>query len=105
MIKISQVLIFHFTSPFSGYTLQRGLNIYNGVFFGKIPSGVELLTFLQEKLHPRCRMNIGFPTDKLSQKNTQLEKMCDVVFEKATGCGRKVNRASVYAEAAVRRVL
>ena len=31
--------------------------------------------------------------------------MCDIVFEKAKGCGRKINRASVYAEAAVRRVL
>ena len=73
------------------------------VFFAKIPSGVELLTFLQEKLHPRCltRMNIGFPINKLSQKNTQPEKMCDVVFEKATSCGRKVNRGSVYTEAAV----
>ena len=104
---MSQVLIFHLTTPFSCYTLQRRLNIYNGVFFAKIPSGVELLTFLQEKLHPRCltRMNIGFPTDRLSQKNIQPEKMRDVVFEKATGCGRKVNRASAYAEAAVRRVL
>ena len=31
--------------------------------------------------------------------------MCDIIFEKAKGHGRKVNRASVYAEAAVRRVL
>ena len=54
VIKISQVLIFHFTTHFSGYTLQRQLNIYNGVFFAKIPRGVELLTFLQKKLHPRC---------------------------------------------------
>ena len=46
-----------------------------------------------------------FPTYKLSRKNTQPEKMCDIVFEKAKGRGRKVNRASVYAEAAVRRVL
>ena len=62
VIKISQVLIFHFTTPFSDCTLQKRLNIYNGVFFAKIPSGVELLTFLQEKLHPRCltRLKIGF---------------------------------------------
>ena len=33
------------------------------------------------------------------------EKMCDIVFEKAKGRVRKVNRASVYTEAAVRRVL
>ena len=31
--------------------------------------------------------------------------MCDIVFEKAKGCGEKVNRTSVCAEAAVRRVL
>ena len=31
--------------------------------------------------------------------------MCDIVFEKAKGRGRTVNRASVYAEAAIRRVL
>ena len=30
--------------------------------------------------------------------------MCDIVFEKVKGRGRKVNRASVYAEVAVRRV-
>ena len=30
--------------------------------------------------------------------------MCDIVFEKAKGRGRKTNRANVYAEAAVRRV-
>ena len=31
--------------------------------------------------------------------------MCDIVFEKAKGRGRKVNRASVYAKAAFRRAL
>ena len=31
--------------------------------------------------------------------------MCDIDFEKVKGCGRKVNRASVYAEAAVGRPL
>ena len=46
-----------------------------------------------------------FPTYKLSRKNTQPENMCDIVFEKVKARGRKVNRASVYAEAAVRRVL
>ena len=88
-------------------------------FFAKIPNGVELLTFSQEKLHPRCftRLKIGFwvrvlhmssllfPIYKLSRKNTQPENMCDIVFEKAKGRGKKENRASVYAEAAVRRAL
>ena len=31
--------------------------------------------------------------------------MCNIVFEKVKVRGRKVNRASVYAEAAVRRAL
>ena len=31
--------------------------------------------------------------------------MCDIVFEKVKGRGGTVNRTSVYAEAAVRRVL
>ena len=88
-------------------------------FFDKIPNGVELLTFSQEKLHPRCltRLQVGFwlrvlhneltfaPNLQLSRKNTQPEKMCDIIFEKAKGRGSKVNRASVYAEAAVRSVL
>ena len=30
--------------------------------------------------------------------------MCDIVFEKVKGRGKKVNRASVYAEVAVQRV-
>ena len=86
-------------------------------FFAKIPNGVELLTFSQEKLHPRCltRLKIGFWlrvlhieltfVPNLQINNTQTEKMCDIVFDKVKGRGRKVNKASVYAEAAVRRVL
>ena len=35
-------------------------------------------------------------------KNTQLENMCDRVFEKTKGRGGTVNRTSVYAEAAIR---
>ena len=31
--------------------------------------------------------------------------MCDIVFEKVQGCAGKVNRTSVYAKAAVPRVL
>ena len=31
--------------------------------------------------------------------------MCDIIFEKAKGRGRTVDRASVYAEAAVRKLL
>ena len=88
-------------------------------FFAKIPNGVELLTFSQEKLHPRCltRLKRSFwlrvlhieftfiPNQQIRPKNTQPENMCDIVFEKAKGRSRTVNRASVYAEVAVRRVL
>ena len=37
------------------------------------------------------------PSYKLSTKNTQPENMCDIVFDKAKGCGGTVNRTSVYA--------
>ena len=47
----------------------------------------------------------NFPVYKLTQKNTQPEIMCDIVFDKAKGRGGTVNRTSVYAEAAVQRVL
>ena len=46
-----------------------------------------------------------FQVYKLSQENTQPENMCVIVFEKTKGRGGTVNRASVYAEAAVQSVL
>ena len=42
---------------------------------------------------------------KLTRENTQLENMCDIFFEKAKGRGVTVNKTSVYAEAAIQRVL
>ena len=47
------------------------------------------------------------PNFKLSQKKkkTQPENKCDIVFQKVKGRGRTVKRASVYVEAALRRVL
>ena len=45
------------------------------------------------------------PVFKLSRENTQLENVFDIAFKKAKDCGGTVNRTSVYAEAAVRRVL
>ena len=42
-----------------------------------------------------------FQIYKLSRENTEPENMCDIVFEKINGCGGKVNRMSVYAEAPV----
>ena len=46
-----------------------------------------------------------FHVYKLNQETTQPENICDIVFEKTKGCGGIVNRTSVYAEAAVERVL
>ena len=88
-------------------------------FFAKIPNGVELLTFSQEKLHPRClnRLKIGFwlrvlhieltfvPNLHMKPKKYSARKNEHIVFEKAKDRVRKINRASVYVEAAVRRVL
>ena len=119
------------------------LNIYSGAFFAKITNSVELLTFLQEKVRPRCltRLKIGFwlrvlhffflsgfsftdtddsqdsrgregtilssllfPNCKLSRNNTQPKKYVWHRFWKGERSAfKKVNKASVYAEAAVRR--
>ena len=38
-------------------------------------------------------------------ENTQLENLCDIVFEKTKVCGRTISRTSVSVEAAVRRFL
>ena len=46
-----------------------------------------------------------FQVYNLSQENTQPGNMCDIAFEKTKGRGGIVNRTSVYAEAAVQRVL
>ena len=46
-----------------------------------------------------------FPAYKLNRKNTHPENIQDIVFEKVKGHGGTVNRTSVYAEAAVRKVL
>ena len=104
--------------PYRG-VFRRWLNIYNGVLFAKISNGVEVLTFSQEKIHPRCQfgLKIGFwlrvlhieltfiPNLHIKPKKYSAKKMCGIIFEKAKGRGRKVNRASVYAKAVVRRVL
>ena len=45
------------------------------------------------------------PVYKLSRENTQPENKCNNVFEKARRSAGKINRTSVYAEAAVRMVL
>ena len=67
-----------------------------------------------KELHHRVStgLKIGFllmvwniELTNLSRENTQPENMCDIAFEKVQGRAEKVNRTSVYAEAAVRRVL
>ena len=47
----------------------------------------------------------SFPAYKLNQKSSHPENMCDIFFEKAKDHGGTMNRASVYVEAAVHRVL
>ena len=46
-----------------------------------------------------------FSVYKLSRENTQPENMYDTVYEKTKGHDGTVNRASVYVEAVVKRVL
>ena len=45
------------------------------------------------------------PNLQTKLKKYSARNICDIVFEKAKGCGGTVNRASVYADAAVRKVL
>ena len=45
------------------------------------------------------------PVYKLSRENTQPENKCNNVFEKVRRSAGKINRTSVYEEAAVRMVL
>ena len=61
------------------------------LFFARILNGLKLLTiFEKKKLYCTCLTGL---------------KICDIVFEKTKGRGGTVNKTSVYAEAAVRRVL
>ena len=66
-----------------------------------------MLDWVENKLLPKGLENwaLLFPVYKLSREKTLRENMCDIVFEKVKGRAGKVNRTSVSAEAAVRRVL
>ena len=124
MIKVSQVLVlhfqrFHFFYNFQwlliGMDLEPGRTSTMDLFFAKILNSFELLTALQKKLHCRCstgvKSSFGFeklsslllPVQNLSQENTQPENMREIY--KVQRRAGKVNRTSVFAEAAVRRVL
>ena len=51
-IKVSRVLVFHFTTPFSGCfqrRIQNLVDICNGPLFVKIPNSVKLLTIFARK--------------------------------------------------------
>ena len=48
---------------------------------------------------------VASPQIKPTKYSEKPENMFGIVFEKANGRGRKANRTSVYAEAAVGRVL
>ena len=41
------------------------------------------------------------PVYKISRENAPPENMCDIVFDETKGYGRRVNRTSDHAEAAV----
>ena len=45
------------------------------------------------------------PVYKISRENAPPENMCDIVFDEAKGYGKRVNRTSDHAEAAVWSVL
>ena len=56
VIKVSQVLVFHFTTPFSGSWQSRIKNIVEHLqwsFSAKIPNGVKLLTIFARKAPSR----------------------------------------------------
>ena len=46
---VSQVLVFHFTAPFSGYLFRTWPNNYKGAFFAKILTSFKLLTIPAKK--------------------------------------------------------
>ena len=96
-------LVFHFTTPFSGCLQKRMSNLC-----GKNTNSFELLNIFAKKLHHRCwtGLKIGlWLVCKSSRENARPENMCDIGFEKAQNHAGKVNRMSVNAEAAIRRVL
>ena len=92
-------------------------NIYNGVFLQKYLTALSCSLFSEKRLHHRCLTELKidfcyrseilslllFLVYKLSRENTQPENICDIVFEKAQGRAGKVDKTSVYAEAALRR--
>ena len=47
--------------------------------------------------------SLFIPVYELSRKNNQSENKCDIVFEKVKGCGGKVNRTNLYAEAVFKK--
>ena len=64
-----------------------------------------MLDWIENKFLAKELSFLLFPLYKLSLENTQLENMCDTVLEKTKSHGGIVNRTSIYAEAAVQKVL
>ena len=52
------------------------------IFFAKIPSGVELLTFSQENLHPHMQRPAQVFSCEYCKifKNTYFEKLCELLL-------------------------
>ena len=122
--KVSQVLVSHFSTPFSGCLQRRNQNVANitmELFFHKYLTVLSFLLFTQKRsivwvmfewVENRLLAQglkilslLLLPAYKLNPKNTQPENMCNIVFENAKVCYGTVNRTNVSAEAAVRWVL
>ena len=98
MTKVSQILVPHFTTPFSSCLQRRIYNLaeqHNGAFFTKIINSFLLFTIFAKKLFRRCLTGLQtgfllrnkilslllFPVYKLNRENTQSENMCDIVLK------------------------
>ena len=114
------VLVFHFHLLVAAYrgVFRTSSNIYEGAFFAQILNAFKLLIIFENKAPLQTfDLVVGVllrfwsieltlvPSCKLSQENTQPENMCEIVFEKTKSRGGIANRMSVYAEAAIQKVL
>ena len=97
--------------------LEPGRTSTMEFFLQKYLTALSCSLFSEKRLHHRCLTELKidfcyrseilslllFLVYKLSRENTQPVNICDIVFEKAQGCAGKVDKTSVYAEAALRR--
>ena len=122
MTEVSQILVSHFNTPFSGCLQRRIRNVANitmELFFANVLNGFKLLTIYAKKVHRRCStwLKLGFCLRacnielalvyslQIKPKKYSTRKLCDIVFQNAKVHDGTVNRTNVYTEAAIRRVL